>query len=261
MTDPKVGLVLRPWEDLSFFSNFSRSFKSPNITDLFTLPGVGSLISNKRLGPERGENIDVGTRFSLRDRLAGSLSYYRINLRDEIEFDVSAADASAPFGKFVNVAKTRRQGVECSLKGEIVRGLDSTLTYTFTEAAFRSGTNNGKTIPMVPKHQMTAGVVFMLHPGLSLNVDALFVGDQFVIGDEANQNPKLERYTVLNAWTIWTYKDLELFFRINNLLNRLYDTRAVRIGFAEAGSGLSAGDTVFNPAPERNFVAGVRLTF
>lgn len=256
---PKAGVVLRPWKDLSLFGNISRSFKSPNVTDLFAFAGVGG--SNPQLGPEKGENFDGGARFSLRDRLVGSFSYYRINLEDEIEFNVAAADTSAPFGKFDNVAKTRRHGVECSLKGEIIRGLDSYLTYTFTDATFRSGSNSGKKIPLVPAHQFTGGVSYSPHPNLSLHADLLFVGEQFVLGDEANQNPKLERYTVVNTWATFRHRDAELFFRVNNLFDRLYDTRAVRIGFAEDGSGFSAGDYFFTPAPERNMTVGVRITF
>ena len=161
------------------------------------------------------------------------------------------------------MAKTRRHGVEASLRGEILKGLDSYVTYTFTDAVFHSGTNSGKKIPMVPEHQWTGGISFApgFLRGVTLNADALYIGEQFVIGDEGNANPKLERYTVFNGWAAFRHKDLEIFLRVNNLFDRLYDTRAVRIGFAEGGSGLSAGDYVFNPAPERNFSTGARLTF
>lgn len=258
---PKAGLVIRPFEDLSFFGNVSRSFKSPNITDLFTLPGTGSLISNKQLGPEKGENFEGGVRFTLWERLAGSLAYYRINLSDEIEFDVTAADASAPFGKFTNIGKTRRHGIESSLRGEIIKGLDGYLTYTLTDATFRSGSNTGKHLTLIPEHQATGGVSFAPHPDMSLHLDTLFVGDQYMLGDEANANPKLEHYSVVNAWAIFHRGNVEIFFRVNNLFDRLYDTRAVRIGFAESGSGFSAGDTFFTPAPERNVAAGARFRF
>jgi len=256
---PKAGLVLRPWEDLSIFGNFSRSFKSPNITDLFVFAGVGG--SNPQLGPERGENFDLGARFSLKDRLAGSISFYRINLFDEIQFDSTDTDSVAIFGRFSNVAKTRRQGVEASLRGEILKGLDSYLTYTFTEATFRSGTNSGNKLTMVPEHQATGGISFTPTPELTFNSDVLFVGDQFVIGDNANANAKLEHYTVVNSWATFRHKGLEIFFRVNNLFDRFYDTRAVRVTFAEAGAGFTTPVYFFTPAPERNYVVGARLRF
>ena len=257
---PKAGIVLQPWEErLSLFGNFAHSFKSPNISDLFAFPGVGG--SDPNLGPEKGESFEGGARFSLwENRLQGMCSFFRINLHDEIRFDSTATSVQFPFGKFSNVAKTRRQGVELSLKGNFL-GLDNYFTYAFTDATLRSGDDSGKKLTMVPEHQFTWGSSYTCtwQKRLTVGYDALYVGDQFVTGDDANAMSVLENYLVTNAHVVYAPKeDVEIFFRVNNLFDTLYSTRAVVIGFAET---FPAGTVFYNPAPERNVTIGIKLKF
>ena len=254
---PKVGIVLEPWEErLSFFGNAAHSFKSPNISDLFAFPGVGG--SNPNLGPEKGESFEGGARFSLWNRLTGVCTYYRVNLNDEIRFDSTATSTQFPFGKFTNVAKTRRDGVELSLKGKLAT-LESYFTYTFTDASLRSGENSGKKLTMVPRAQFTWGTSYTFYKAFTAGLDAFYVGNQFVTGDDANTLSPLKYYLVTNAQLRYQpTSDMEIFFRVNNLFDTLYSTRAVTIGFAET---FPAGTIFFNPAPERNATVGVRLKF
>ena len=253
---PKTGIVFKPWETASLFGNFSHSFKSPNTSDLFAFPGVGG--SDPNLGPEKGESFEGGIRFSLWDRLTGSLSYFRINLHDEIRFDGTATSTTFPFGKFSNVAKTRRNGVELSLKGRLLDS-ESYFTYAFTNAALRSGDNSGKKLTMVPEHQFTWGSSYTWRKLLRVGYDAFYVGDQFVVGDDNNTKSPLENYLVTNAQVVYTPKDdMEIFFRVNNLFDTLYSTRAVTIGFSET---FATGTVFYNPAPERNATVGVKVRF
>ncbi|MBI4436038.1 MAG: TonB-dependent receptor [Candidatus Omnitrophica bacterium] len=256
-TSPKVGVVLQPWEErLSLFGNFSRSFKSPNISDLFAFPGVGG--SDPNLGPEKGESFEGGVRFNLWERILGALSYFRVNLSDEIRFDGTATSVEFPFGKFTNVAKTRRHGVELSLKGNTL-GLDGYFTYAFTDATLRSGDNSGRKLTMVPPNQFTWGASHTYREALTLGFDGFYMDDQYVTGDDANTDSPLEDYLVTNAQLVYKQKDdLEIFFRVNNLFDTLYSTRAVIIGFSEA---FATGTRFFNPAPERNATVGIRLRF
>jgi len=255
-TSPKVGFVLQPWEErLSLFGDFARSFKSPNISDLFAFPDVGG--SNPDLGPEKGESFEGGARFNLWDRISGAVSYFRINLSDEIQFDSTATSIQFPFGKFTNVAKTRRQGVELSLKGNTL-GLDGYFTYAFTDATLRSGDHSGRKLTMVPPNQFTWGTSYT-YEEVTLGLDGFYVDDQYVTGDDANTDSPLEDYLVTNAQLVYKPKDdVEIFFRANNLFDTLYSTRAVIIGFSEA---FATGTRFFNPAPERNATVGIRLKF
>ncbi|MFH1857793.1 MAG: TonB-dependent receptor [Candidatus Omnitrophota bacterium] len=253
---PKAGIVFQPHKDLNFFGSVSHSFKSPSISDLFAFPDAGG--SNPDLGPEKGESFEGGVRFSLGDRLRGSAAYFRINLRDEIRFDSTDTSADSPFGRFTNVAKTRRQGAEFSLKGSLWR-LEHYLTYTFTEATLRSGGNSGKTLTLVPRNQVAWGSLYRGKGKWVLGYDAFYVGDQFVTGDDANAKSPLENYCVTGAHLLYAPReDVEFFFRVNNLFDTLYSTRAVVIGFSEV---FPTGTVFFNPAPERNAAVGMRVRF
>ncbi|MCH8089990.1 MAG: TonB-dependent receptor [Chloroflexi bacterium] len=204
------------------------------------------------------ESFEGGVHFSLWDRLSGSLTYFRINLRDEIRFDGTDTSTEFPFGRFGNTAKTRRHGVELSLKGHLFN-LDSTFTYAFTDATLRSGTNSGRELTMVPRNQFTWGASYAWGEMLTLGFDSFWIDDQFVTGDDANTASPLENYFVTNAHLVYAPKEeIEIFFRVNNLFDKLYSTRAVTIGFSEA---FATGTIFFNPAPERNMTVGTRVKF
>ena len=112
---------------------------------------------------------------------------------------------------------------------------------------------------MVPPNQFTWGASYIYEKRLTLGLDGLYVDDQFVTGDDANTDSPLEDYLVTNAQLVYKPKDdMEIFFRVNNLFDTLYSTRAVIIGFAET---FPSGTRFFNPAPERNATVGLRLRF
>ena len=137
--------------------------------------------------------------------------------------------------------------------------LENYFTYAFTDATLRSGDNSGKKLTMVPEHQFTWGSSYTCRKTVTVGYDAFYVGDQFVTGDDANTKSVLKDYLVTNARLVYTPKEnVEIFFRVNNLFDTLYSTRAVTIGFAET---FASGTVFFNPAPERNATVGVRVTF
>jgi iron complex outermembrane receptor protein len=70
-------------------------------------------------------------------------------------------------------------------------------------------------------HHVRIGGDFEIIPGLSLGSDVVIVGSQYYAGDDANQNPKLPAYWVLNLRGSYRFNEKwEAFALINNVFDR-----------------------------------------
>src|SRR5262249_20137307 len=80
-----LGVIVRPTEVLSFSARVGRSFRHPNLEELFfTGPAtVGNIIANTKVKPETGINIDAGARLRT-SRYAASFTYFNNTYRNFI---------------------------------------------------------------------------------------------------------------------------------------------------------------------------------
>jgi iron complex outermembrane receptor protein len=63
----------------------------------------------------------------------------------------------------------------------------------------------------------------MVTPEWKIGADLVAVGQRYFVGDDANQNPKLPAYAVVNLHTSYQVsKNVTLFANINNLFNNKY---------------------------------------
>lgn len=129
-----IGVVVTPVEELSFTARVGRSFREPNLFELFftDFGSVGGfVVANPVLDPESGVNVDVGVRYRSRS-VAGSFTYFNNRYTDFLT-SVSALDRTGapiilnpgpgqepiPVFRTVNTGRARIQGVEAELEGSI----------------------------------------------------------------------------------------------------------------------------------------------
>ena len=94
--------------------------------------------------------------------------------------------------------------------------------------------------------------------------DALFVSDQYFVGDESNQAQRLASYTVFNAHASYQInKTFQIYGRVDNILDNRYatygtffDTGAIP-NFANGGAPFTDPRSV-SPARPRAFYAGLK---
>ena len=201
--------------------------------------------------------------------LTVDVSLYRTDVSNDI-FSVSPTGTTGVF--FQNIGQTRRQGVEVSLQGRLTRKVDVYLNYAYTSATFQDSTElatplppgvesvpAGSSFPLVPQHRINVGVAYRPWPWLTLGLAARYVSSQFLRGDEANTQPKLPSYSVLDANVIGRWRGFEGFVRINNVLNNTYETFGT---FApNARQPGTPVERFLSPAPPVNVLAGLRYRF
>ncbi len=245
---PRAGLNLA-LGPASLYASVGASFRAPAILELgcadpaAACPLPFALGDDPALRPVRATTYEAGARF---DRGSVQLdgSVYLSAVRDEIFFISSPQSIMA--GYFTNLPRTRRAGVELSAQGGRGDDLSWYLNYAYTRATFESpvtifsqrsdssfvgsplfGDNAvrpGDALPLVPAHQLKAGILARVRGPLSAGLDARYVGRQWLRGDEANQTAPLDPYTVVDARAGLELAGWELSAVADNLFD---STRAI----------------------------------
>jgi iron complex outermembrane receptor protein len=143
---------------------------------------------------------------------------------------------------FQNGGDTLRRGIEAGLSCQWARW-SLFANYTYVEAIFLSplilsspnnpyADANGRIfvaprdrIPAVPDYRAKAGVDYKITNAWKLGADINMIGSQYLVGDQANQNPKVPAYWVVNLHSSYQVtKNVEAFGLVRNLFDRHYLT-------------------------------------
>ena len=190
------------------------------------------------------KNIELGARGTLNTPLSalGKLQYevglFNTTNRDDILFQTTGRST----GLFANVDTTRRRGFEGKLIGS-AGALDWMIAYSHLEATFEADFNalspnhdfaddegeiavrKGDAIPGIPEQQLKLVADYALTPRWQLGLDILANSGQTLRGDESNQLAPTAGYAVINLRTRYALNDdFELYARVDNLLDRDYET-------------------------------------
>ena len=276
---PRAGFNYNLSDNYGIYFSYSEGFRAPAFLELTcadpTAPcvgiqaGVAPDTSFFNLRPVKATNYELGLRARPAPWLEGSLAIYRTDVRDDI-FSVSPAGTITIF--FQNVGDTRREGIEMALRGVYER-LEGYVNYSYTRATFETDVElasprtpgvtqqvrKGDEIPLTPNHRVNAGLRYRLHEWVTLSLNLTYGGDQFFRGDDANTQPKLDDYVVLNAGLDVRWQRFAGFVKINNLLNNDYETFGTF-----APNGRLPGNPIepfLTPAPPINVIAGVSYRF
>ncbi len=85
------------------------------------------------------------------------------------------------------------------------------------------------------------------------STDYNFVSASYAISDQRNAFEKLDKYYTINARLSYEWRWLKSFVGVNNLTSKEFSEYAVIGGFP---AGLN-----YYPAPERNWLAGLEISF
>ncbi|NJR16073.1 MAG: TonB-dependent siderophore receptor [Calothrix sp. CSU_2_0] len=203
---PRVGLVIKPSENLSFYASYSKSF-TPVIgrTRILVNEQTGESLIGEPFKPERGTQYEVGVKADLGDRVSATLAFYNLE-----RTNVAAQGLSEPLSQ-IQIGKQRSRGIELDVAGEIVPGwnLAASYSYTDTEISEDNRTNfNGKQLQNVPKNAFGLWTSYELQSG-SLKGLGVGVG---VFNQGERQGNLLNTFTLPGYWRT----DASIFYRRDN---------------------------------------------
>ena len=273
-----TGITVKPirWADI--FANFSQGFRAPTISEL---AGFGTI--NPDLQPETSDSYEVGTRLHYRDKAALKCSYFLIDMKDEIVFDSTSITLANPWGQNINIGKSRRTGIELGIEATPVPELKMYGTYTWTKAYVRETDGggaliDGRAIGQVPENRLTWGIYCWplkrfgeWFEGLRLSLNGIYTGRQHPTSYESTTQATLnatggaghwiKAYTVWNFMASYVWRGKEIYFKINNVFDAKYYSRAVCATSWGTAIYPAGTYTFVNPGAPREFVLGSRWEF
>ena len=267
-----TGLTVKPFKWMETFGNFSQGFRVPTMDE--TTPYAGA--NQASLSPEKSSSYEVGTRLRYKDSVAYKLSYFLIDVDDEIQWDNLK-------NQYFNIAQTRRYGIEQRLDVTPVQEVKLYGSYTWMRAYVHSngGTSSlveGRSLGQVPANRFTLGGIATPlkrwgtpYDGFKVGLNGDFTGKQHPSNYETSSQTTLNAtgkagywvpgYSVWNFITSYAWKEKEFYFKINNLFGEKYYSRSYS-GDSYGSSIYPAGTyTWVNPGAGREFVLGSKWEF
>nr|WP_246696842.1 TonB-dependent siderophore receptor [Methylobacterium planeticum] len=207
---PRVGLIYRPFEPLTFYASYATSF----------VPQTANVLNVVNPAPETGEQYEIGTRLDLNPGLTLSAAAFRLSRNN-----VAATDPTNT-GFSVITGQQRSEGLEADLAGEILPGwkiiggvgyLDARITKDTTFAV-------GNRLTAVPSFSGSVWTTYQFQEGplrgLGLGAGVTYVGRRF--GD-LNNSYAVGAYTRVDAAVYYDFDEhYRLSVNMRNLTNARY---------------------------------------
>jgi outer membrane receptor protein involved in Fe transport len=294
--NPSLGISQKLSPALTVFGNAGQSNRVPTVIELgcadpaepCRLPT--GLQADPYLKQVIARTIETGLRWNVTNDTGVSAALYRSENRDDILFRAIGATGQ---GYFSNFSRTRRQGADLSGHTSIGQ-LALRVTYNYLHATYQDDgllfggerdvtIKPGDRIAGLPSHTLKLNADWRVVPQLVIGGTLMTTSNMVTQGNEDGQigaetgdttavKANIKGYTLLNMHANYeAQKGLDYFVRINNVLNRRFESYGMMAlnMFDQAGSPLDAGASATAPtvsrfvAPgaPRSFMIGLRYRF
>ena len=209
---PRLGLVLKPTDKLSFYGSYSRSYL-PQSGDQFS----GLDVTTETLEPERFDNIEIGAKWEPIDGLLATVALYQL--------DRSNTRATDPLNPALTVltGAQRSRGVELGVERSITDRWQISAGYAWQDAEIRDTTNAapaGRKVPLVPKHSFALWSRYEVTRSIGLGVGLTARSKSFA---SISNQVVLPGYARLDAAAFYkVVRGVEAQVNVENLLGADY---------------------------------------
>ena len=255
---PRLSILYKLNKDVSIYAIAAKGFSAPATAEVH--PSSGSF--NDSLHGEYGWNYELGFKGTLiHNRLLFDVSTYSFGLKDAIIRKGTNDNSEV----YINAGSTKQKGLEFWLKGLLIKadhGFISSLSiwnsFSYQPYLFDnykpSGKNySGNKLTGVPRNINVSGLEVTSNKGMYLNI--MLNNTSSIPLTDAN-DAFSKAYSLMQCKLGYQQKTKNFIYHISvgvdNLLNETYSL----------GNDINAfGKRFFNPAPKRNFFAGLAVDF
>jgi len=299
--NPAIGLSVTPTKDFSFYGSYNEGSRAPTAIELgcafqdLDNDGIGdtgcklpnAMAGDPPLKKVVSKTFEAGVRGKLAGELGYSASVYRTQNTDDIQF-ISSNPVNGE-GNFQNVGKTRREGLDFGVDGNLGPDFRWNAGYSYVRATYQSPfrianevnssavgdeiqVSSGDYLAGIPKHQFKFRGEWQALPNWTIGANVIGFSDQYSFGNENNdhegEGAKVSGYTILNLDSRYRFGNSgwELFGRVNNVFDKEYYSAGLlgETFFDEDGGGFTGEDEsaflVSPGAPLAGWI-GVRYEF
>ena len=248
-----IGVNHQYNQELSVFANLNQGFQSPDIDRFFASdysnwplpPTVGF---NGFIKPAKSKTLNIGINHVTERNKLKVTSFYS-KLKNEIYYVAFPSDAGN-----TNIDKSYKYGLEVQDSFQATPELLTRINYAWTRAKIDkedegNGAYNGKKLPGVSEHSITAGLDYRVVKDGTLTLTQNWRSRAYAANDFANDfEQKQKAYNTTDLGYSHKIDKFTLFAQVNNVLNRK--------------NGLwIADDNIYPVNFTRTWYAGVRASF
>ena len=236
---PKLALSYMPMSDLNLYARYANGFRIPQSTRLYSVK-VG--YENIDLKAEKSNTYEIGLKKYFSKKSFLELATYYMTISDTIIRDRNT-------GGYRNGGSSIHKGIEASLKSEITKEWESSLSYSYSKHTYDNDPTLGNNeLADAPNNLANARLFYMptYLTGLKMMAEWQYVGSYWM--DDAHTVDKYKGYSIGNFKADYAYsKKLSIFGKVTNITDKKY---AVNARYAY-------GKEDYTPADPRSFYAGV----
>ncbi|MEO1657869.1 MAG: TonB-dependent siderophore receptor [Pseudomonadota bacterium] len=231
---PRLGLVFKPMENISFYTSYSESFLPRSGEQFANING-----DNDRLEPDSFTNLEAGIKWDITELLSATAAVFEI---EQETLEVSDANAEN-FDRF----ESDIQGFELQLQGQLADWWSVTAGYSYLEGD-QTPNDDGERLRRreLPENMFSLWNAFQVTPDFGLGIGLTYQDESFITNGPVNGvRPVLPGYTRVDAAAYYDISDqLRLQVNIENLTDTTYFPNAHSTHQATVGAPLNARFTV-----------------
>ena len=243
----EAGLTYLIKDRSKVFAKFARVYRYPFLDEQASYWGFGGDAFLTDIEKEKGKSYEIGTQFYPLENLKIGLTVFEIDMEDEIAWNNVT-------WRNENLDKTRHQGAEFAMSYKLKNWAKFYGNFTYHEAKFTNGADDGKKVPLVPEEMANAGLEIYLPYSFTLRPEMCYVGKSYLGSDYDNSAEQLDGYTVYDFFLLYKpeFNDLKLsaFFGVENLTDEKYSTM-----------GYESAPNVYYPSPGITIKGGISFMF
>ena len=207
---PRIGLILKPQENVSIYGSYSQSFLPRSGDQFLTLSS-----SDEDLAPERFTNYEVGAKWDIRPDLNVTLALFQLD-----RTNATTPNPANPATSIV-AGKTRTSGAELAVTGQLLPGWQVSGGYTYQDAKLRG--NEFVRLGQVPKHQFALWNRYDFNPSVGFGLGVIHQSSQFAANRTSATTTRLPGFTRVDAAFFYTMNDtVEFQVNVENVFDETY---------------------------------------
>jgi iron complex outermembrane recepter protein len=225
----EFGMRYRLGAGQSVFGKTGRSLRFATVDEIYEYaPSYAREF--QFLKPQTAHDLQLGWEAGSAKQ-GGRATLYYARVKDEIHLDPYSTGVGN-----TNLPPLQRYGLELEARagwGPVHLSGAYTLAYAkFTGGGYNDVALDGNTVPLVPRHKLSANAAWQISPSVRLLTSANYVSDQYMDNDEPNSlGKKIPAYTVVDTRLEYRAGGWTLAAAANNLFDEAYYTYAVRSAF------------------------------
>lgn len=213
---PRIGFTYDLTDQLSVYSNISKSFK----------PNSGADRNNQGFKPEEGISYEIGSKYSILDnKLSFDTALYYVKKKNVLTLDPLDSTKSVAAGEVIS------KGLDLSLVGRLTPQWKIIGNYAYADAAVSKDNAlvKGTRLANIPQNAFNLLSIYEFKSGklngLGLGLNQHYVGSRK--GQTVNSTYTMASYATTDFISYYDYSsDIRFSFDIKNIFNKDYDESA-----------------------------------